>query len=45
MSLISASLTMSVFFAFCREMLSKYRKEMALRKKLHNELVDLKVSF
>lgn len=23
-------------------MLSKYRKEMALRKKLHNELVDLK---
>ncbi len=28
-----------------REMLTKYRKEMALRKKLHNELVDLKVCF
>eukprot|EP00041_Stephanoeca_diplocostata_P037188 m.1394034 g.1394034 ORF g.1394034 m.1394034 type:complete len:458 (+) comp24992_c0_seq82:539-1912(+) len=25
-----------------KEMLTKYRKEMALRKKLHNELVDLK---
>merc|ERR1719272_1984517 len=24
-----------------KEMLTKYRKEMALRKKLHNELVDL----
>lgn len=25
-----------------KEMLRKYRKEMSLRKKLHNELVDLK---
>ena len=25
-----------------KEMLTKYRKEMALRKKLHNELVDMK---